>query len=76
MAVLDRQSKIIAVNSVVILKASSSQLRSVDRHGSHIDRNWCEALVCDATGVVEVDQPSRRKHESVEYFVIVRVVCD
>lgn len=52
-----------------------SQLRSVYRHRSHIDGNWC-ALICDAAGIVEVDQPSRGKHESAEYFVIVRVVSD
>ena len=51
--------------------AANSQLRSIDRHFSHIDRNWCEALVGDATGIVEVDQPSCRKYESAECFVIV-----
>jgi hypothetical protein len=53
-----------------------SQLPLVDRHGSHVDRDGCESLVCDVAGVVKVDEPSRWKHEAVKRLVIVCVVCD
>jgi hypothetical protein len=52
------------------------QLPLIDRHGSHVDRDGCESLVCAAAGVVKVDESSRWKHEAVKRLVIVCVVCN
>src|SRR5829696_6392840 len=56
--------------------ANTLKLAAVHGHVLDVQRDRREALVGDALGVVEVDEPERREDEPVEDAGAVRVVRD